>query len=101
MFVNFSSILIPKDIPVKFIEELKPGEDLIFLLDSILSGIKWKRIQEPLVYYRIHEEQGTMKRNKDEFLLSWNYIIDRLEKLGVDKNQILHNYQRVKKGLLS
>lgn len=97
MFVNFSSILIPKDIPVKFIEELKHGKDLIFLLDSILSGIKWKRIHEPLVYYRIHEEQGTMKRNKDEFLLVWNYIIDRLEKLGVDKNQILHNYHELRR----
>lgn len=91
-FVNFSSILIPKDIPVKFIKELKKGEDTIFLLDSIISGIEWKRIPEPLIYYRIHKEQGSAKWKKEEFLLSCKYLIDRLEKLGVDKNKVLHSY---------
>lgn len=93
-FVNFSSILIPKDIPVKFIKELKKGEDTIFLLDSIISGFEWKRIQEPLLYYRIHKTQGSARWNKEEFLLSYKYLIDRLEKLGVDKNKIIRSYYR-------
>lgn len=101
MFVNFSSILIPKDIPIKFIEELKRWEDLIFLLDSIISGIEWTRIQEPLIYYRFHNAQSSIRRrNKDEFLLFWKYLIDRLEKLGVDKNQILHNYHVSRRSFL-
>jgi len=88
MYINFSSILIPKDIPAKFIKELKKGEDLIFLLDSILSGFEWMRIPDPLIYYRIHEEQFTWRHNKEDFILVWKYIIDRLKKLGIDKNRM-------------
>ncbi len=93
MFINFSSIIIPKEIPSKFVNELRHGEDLIFLLDSIINGIEWTRVPKPLIYYRIHEKQGTKTKNYEEFNTLWKYIINRLYKLGVDKPILIQSYK--------
>jgi len=92
MFVNFSSVVIPKQIfeKVNFEPSLRHGEDLIFLLDTVIHGLRWHHIQYPYIYYRIHSEMGTeiIKENKQEFLMLWSYIKDRLAKLGVDQETI-------------
>ncbi|MHA1130840.1 MAG: glycosyltransferase family 2 protein [Candidatus Helarchaeota archaeon] len=109
MYINFSSIIFPKDINVKFVEELRHGEDLIFLLDTLIyseyqTHFDWERINEPLLYYRMHRLQGTPSylRNLREVRLLWRYLKDRLMKLGVDGDLIENSYQvYMKKALKS
>jgi len=84
MFVNFSSILFPKMLPIIFESQLRRGEDLIFLLDTLLSGFTWIRMAESLLYYRVIG--GKFDLNK--FLILWNFNKDRLIKIGVDHNLI-------------
>jgi len=80
MFINFSSIVFPKLLPVMFEPELRRGEDLIFLLDSVIDGFKWFRIDEPLLYYRVMGSKFDVNR----FLILWHHNKKRLIKLGVD-----------------
>jgi len=80
MFINFSSIVFPKMLPVIFEDSLRRGEDLIFLLDTLLSNFYWSRIDEPLLYYRVMG--GKFDLNK--FIKLWSFNKDRLIKLGVN-----------------
>ena len=87
MFVNFSSVVIPKFFfeKVSFRPELRHGEDIIFLLDCVVAGFSWRRVtSDPLLYYRVHSSQGTKTLGRGEFDLCWNLIIPRLHKLGVN-----------------
>lgn len=90
MFINFSSIVFPKYLPVMFEPNLRRGEDLIFLLDTVIHGFKWVRIDSPLVYYRV------MKRNfdYDKFFMVWKYNRDRLIKLGVDSGLVQNVFNK-------
>lgn len=94
MFVNFSSIILPKKFltsnAVKFEEALRHGEDLIFLLDTIIAGLHWKHIPEPLLFYRIHPEQGTkhVQQDRNHWAQLWWHLTSRLMKLGIDENRI-------------
>jgi glycosyltransferase involved in cell wall biosynthesis len=90
MFVNFSSVIIPKSVftDVKFKTQLRHGEDLIFLLDSLNYGLTWECIRKPLVYYRIHKGQGTNLRLVSEWKALWDNISTSLQKLGVNEATI-------------
>jgi len=45
MFINFSGVILPRQIfsRVQFVNELRKGEDLIFLLDTIVAELEWLR----------------------------------------------------------
>jgi len=88
MFVNFSSVVIPKFWfnKISFEYDLKHGEDLIFLLDTIVEGYRWSYINKPLLYYRLHPKQGTRTdaKTKEYWKKMWFYLYDRLvEKLDI------------------
>ncbi|MHA1428087.1 MAG: glycosyltransferase family 2 protein [Candidatus Helarchaeota archaeon] len=100
MYINFSTVIFPKDINVEFVRELRYGEDLIFLLDTLIynqneSPYKWQRIREPLLYYRMHRAQGTpfYLRKKSQLELIWKYLKDRLVKLGIDGKLVEMEYR--------
>ena len=95
MFVNFSCVLIPREVfdTVKFQPDLRHGEDLIFLLDSVLSGLQWIHVKSALLLYRIHGSQGTRLRDRDEWFLLWSYIIDRLQSV-VDLETLKFAYEQ-------
>ena len=84
MFINFSSIIFPKMLPVIFEDSLRRGEDLIFLLDTLLSNFYWSRIDETLLYYRVMGGKFDLNR----FLTLWDFNKDRLIKLGVDPDLV-------------
>lgn len=88
MFINFSSIVFPKFLPVMFEHRLRRGEDLIFLLDTLLSGFQWFRIDEPLLYYRVMGGKFDMHM----YLMLWSFLKNRLIKLGIDKDFILKQF---------
>lgn len=98
MFINFSGIVFSKMLPIMFEPELRRGEDLMFLLDSILIDCEWCRIDEPLLYYRV---MGG-KFDLDRFLLLWKHNKERLIKLGVDQrlieNRFNESYDKVTQG---
>jgi hypothetical protein len=95
MYVNFSSIILPRWIFDKVVFEgsLRHGEDLIFLLDTVLAGLKWQLINEPLLYYRIHNKAGSFNPNHDEFELLWRYLYARLQALNVSSKVINDAYK--------
>lgn len=93
MFVNFSSILFPNNKEIKFTTKMRHGEDLIFLLDSLIAGLTWIRVPEPLLYYRIHNEQGTKLKEYGEYKQLWKMIYDRLSLLGIDPQLIKNSYR--------
>jgi len=98
MFVNFSTIIIPKwwFQHIGFKASLRHGEDLIFLLDSVISGFRWEHVEEPLLDYRLHPEQGTrqIKRDKKQFKTLWFYIIIRLRELGISLDVIKKSHEQ-------
>ena len=87
MFINFSANVIPRAIfeSVKFEISLRHGEDLIFLLDTVIHGLEWKHVAEPLTYYRVHSMQGTQtaKYVRKEFDALWYALFARLIALEV------------------
>jgi len=90
-FVGAGVIIIPKKCftQVKFEWSLRHGEDLIFLLDTIIAGYKWIHIQAPLVYYRIYgPAKRTINGYKKRWMELWNHLSGRLEKLGVPQQKI-------------
>jgi len=101
MFVNFSTIILPRRYftKVEFKPELRHGEDLIFLLDSILAKQKWTCIRFPLLAYRLHGKQGTHLRDLDEWELLWRMLKQRLDKLGVPEWMVEAGYLQDKKTL--
>lgn len=88
MYVNFSSIIIPRQLDVGFEQKLRHGEDLIFLLDTLLAGLHWHLVNEPLVYYRIHSQMGSVTQPQKEFDELWMYLKDRLSLFGIYKTVI-------------
>ena len=98
MFVNFSSVIVPKQIfgKVQFESSLRHGEDLIFLLDTVLAGLEWVHIPKPLIGYRVHSKMGSeqIKSNKDEFLQLWSFIRSRMAKMGVDEDTVEACFRR-------
>lgn len=91
MFVNFSTVIIPKQVfnKVKFDETLRYGEDLIFLLETLVHDISWVHVQQPLVYYRVHSQAGTFTgwsyKNCSNL---WRKLAPVLVKLGVQKKEV-------------
>ncbi|MCJ7634335.1 glycosyltransferase family 2 protein [Candidatus Bathyarchaeota archaeon] len=96
MFVMFSSVIMPKwwFKELHFEPHLRHGEDLIFLLDSIVAYYKWKHVEKPLVQYRIHPQQGTHTQDKQEWFTLWSYNRERLESLGLDPHAIEAAYRK-------
>lgn len=84
MFINFSSVVFPKILSVMFEPQLRRGEDLIFLLDTVINKFEWIRIEKPLLYYRFIGG----KFDLNQFLKLWKFNRNRLIKLGVDDNLI-------------
>jgi glycosyltransferase involved in cell wall biosynthesis len=99
MFINFSSVILPTKIfeKAKFERELRHGEDLIFLLDTVLAGLNWHLVPQPLLNYRLHGNQGTFTQHTSEFETLWTYLRDRLGKLGVNSYLVEASYQLSKK----
>jgi len=98
MFVNFSTIIIPKwwFQHISFESELRHGEDLIFLLDTMIKGYRWEHIDSPLLDYRLHPAQGTrqIQRDKAYFDLLWKHLEDRLVKLDIAGDVIKKSHER-------
>jgi hypothetical protein len=90
MFINFSSAVYPKTIfeACTFESDLRHGEDLIFLLDTIIAGLSYAHIREPHLFYRFHQEQGTNVHAIDEWKQLWFHIEQRLTTLGIPKTTI-------------
>ena len=94
MYINFSTVIFPRNIfnKLHFKESLRHGEDLIFLLDTIISGLKYTLIDEPLLYYRIHNMAGSFVQDPTEFELVWIYLRDRLKVLGISDKVVQECY---------
>jgi len=91
MFTNFSTVMIPKKVfeQVQFDADLRFGEDLVFLLETLKAGISWQHIPEPLLYYRIHNQAGTKKGwSKRSWENLWFKLCPVLHDLGVSDSQI-------------
>ena len=98
MFINFSSIVLPTKIfsQISFEPSLKRGEDLIFLLDTIINinpPLTWKCIHKPLLYYRIHPSQGThtFLHSQSEWELTWQHLTKRLLLLNIPESTLTAN----------
>lgn len=91
MFINFSSIIIPK-IDVRFETNLNYGEDLIFLLDTIIKGLIYVKVPNTKIFYRVKEKKFYKRINYKEYDLLWKYVSNRLIKLGLDKRLIYNCY---------
>lgn len=88
MFVNFSTVMIPKYFfnKVQFKENLRYGEDLMFLLETVLARLPWKNVGLPLVYYRVHPQAGTFQNwNLNQRQILWSHLCPLLQKLNIDE----------------
>ena len=97
MFVNFSTILIPKWVfrKVQFDESLRFGEDLIFLLETLAENISWHHVNLPLVYYRVHGQAGTFKGwTYQNWLNLWIKLAPLLQRLGVPQQTVNNAIRR-------
>jgi teichuronic acid biosynthesis glycosyltransferase TuaG len=96
MFVNFSNVIFPTNIfkECSFEGELRHGEDLIFLLDTIIEGLEYCHVAEPLSYYRIHPTQGSNLRGLDEWSKLWDYLEVALTMLDVPEETIMASKKR-------
>lgn len=82
-FRTIGQLVFKKNLIEKFIETESMGSDDFFAFIEIFSkeNLKMKYINEPLLYYRIHNENYTKKANfKDSSL-------ECLKKLKLDKNK--------------
>lgn len=96
MFVNLSTVIVPKQVfkQVQFDENLRFGEDLIFLLETVLANIPWKHVSLPLVYYRVHRESGTGKGQMHAYTHElWQRLAPLLYEFGVEKHAVRHAMQ--------
>ena len=92
MFTCFSTVLIPHWVfnQVTFHKELRHGEDLVFLLETVKHGVPWVHVEQPLVKYRVHSQSGTRKaRNEVEWQQLWNAQTPILKMLGVSDERIM------------
>ena len=91
MFVNFSTVILPKSMfySVNF-KNLRYGEDLVFLMESLSRGWSyWNNEPLPLVYYRIHQKSGTQSGwNPDLRSKMWQHLSPALRDLGVSPERI-------------
>jgi glycosyltransferase involved in cell wall biosynthesis len=92
MFVNFSGVVMRKNM-ARHIEftDLRMGEDLIFLLDSVYMGYRWKRLPFFLTKYRVHSQQTPIKGEFHRAL--WDLLMQRLENLSVPPERIKKAYR--------
>lgn len=91
MFVNFSTLMIPKGAfsGVQFDQSLRFGEDLIFLLETLLHDISWFHVPIPLVHYRVHGQAGTFKGwTYQNWLNLWIKLAPLLQRLGVPQQAV-------------
>lgn len=90
MFVNFSCVLIPTRIfkTCQFQGSLRYGEDLVFLLDTVIHKLIWRPLHKPLLYYRVHENMGTFKVKKPMYEALWFQIKIQLRRLGISSLKI-------------
>jgi len=97
MFVNFSCCVFPKAFfnKIGFDCRLRHGEDLVLLLDLVLAGLELKYVDVPLLFYRLHENQGTHINDKKEFYNVYGLVANRLMKLGVGLEKIREHYVHV------
>jgi len=99
MFVNFSTIMIPRSLfeKINFHENIRYGEDLVFLLEALLTDVEWKHISTPLLKYRVHKKAGTFQLTYSAWESLWTEISPLLIKLGVDratvKNSMYASYR--------
>lgn len=99
MFVNFSGVVFPKWLfdEISF-EPLRYGEDLIFLLDTLKTPLQWYQYTyHPLIYYRVHKNQGTFALSPEKFESLWEPLRTRLIDLGVGGSKVAAAYQSDKK----
>jgi len=91
MFVNFSCVVIPTRIfdTCQFQNNLNYGEDLVFLLDTVIHKLVWQPIHKPLLYYRVHKGMGSFKTDKVTYNVAWCLIKVRLQQLGVSMFTII------------
>lgn len=89
MFVCFNTIILPKRIfsEVKFHSDLKRGEDLVFLLETLVHGLKWAHIPFVLSRYRVNSNPS--KNSKKQWIQLWNTQTPLLKQLGVSSDRIL------------
>jgi glycosyltransferase involved in cell wall biosynthesis len=94
MFVNFSCVLIPTRIfkTCQFQTNLNYGEDLVFLLDTVIHKLVWCPLHKPLLYYRVHEDMGTFKTDSLAYSAIWSLIKVRLQRLGVSMFTVITFY---------
>jgi len=96
MFICFSCLIFPRNIfnYTSFMNKLRHGEDLIFLLDTVINGLTFIRVPKPLMYYRTHSLQGsqTEKQNRNEFESLWAALFMRLHLLEISKEKIEKAY---------
>jgi glycosyltransferase involved in cell wall biosynthesis len=88
MFVNFSAILIPVLEFPSFNIGMKYGEDIVFLLDTVITGLHWGRLDHSDVYYRVHSEMGTKQLTLRHFEQTWKEVTLRLMALGVSSKEV-------------
>lgn len=99
MFVNFSSVMIPRSVfeEISFRDDVRYGEDLIFLLETLVHGFKWKHVPLPLLRYRVHSKAGTFHLSFEKWRKIWVEITPLLVKLGVHKetarNSMIRSYR--------
>lgn len=87
MFTNFSTVIVPRRVfsEVSFDTELRHGEDIIFLLDTVIKQTPWIHIEKPLCYYRV----SSYAQNRNEWELLWKKLLQRLTELGVSPEDTL------------
>lgn len=92
MFTCFSTVLIPHWLfdRVKFHSELRHGEDLVFLLETVAHGVAWIHVPLPLVNYRV----SRYRQNQVEWQRLWNAQVPVLMDLGVDSDEIADAIRR-------
>lgn len=108
MFVCFSTVMIPKHFfeYFSFHKDLRFGEDLVFLLDSLTWRATWTHVDLPLMYYRVHPSSGTGSQwNLERRKQMWSYLHPSLIKLGVDPfdsaKAATQSFKKLKRGRLT
>ena len=92
MFVNFSSIMIPRTIlrRVEFRKDFRKGEDLAFLLDSLCQGVEYQCLEEVLVTVGVHRGQVSFDWRIEDMRKLVRYVIRSLRQMGVSNELILY-----------
>lgn len=91
MFVNFSTVILPRTL-FEFVSfmDLRYGEDLVFLMESLSKNwLYWNCERLPLLYYRTHPKSGTQSGWNPELRSKmWKHLVPVLRDLGVSSERI-------------